>query len=238
MHTRSEAQRSTAGLRSIRLLANAPEEVLQTLSEQCVWRRYHAGGPILSKNARDRDVYFIVSGVVRVTSFSTGGKQITYRDSSAGDWFGDLAAIDGGPRSVDVVAQSDSMLACLHAADFLQLVKSVAPVSEALIAHLVGRVRDLTERLFDLSTLGVQNRVDAELLRLAHEAGVVGNIAHIKPVPNQANIASKVSTYREQVTREVSLLTRLGILSRAGGVMVVRDVAGLERLVTHARHSS
>jgi CRP/FNR family transcriptional regulator, cyclic AMP receptor protein len=51
----------------------------------------------------------------------------------------------------------------------------------------------------------------------------------------QAEIASKVSTYREQVTREFALLTRLGILSRAGGTLVVCDVAGLERIVAHAR---
>ena len=234
MQAWSEATRSTAGLRSIGLLANVPEKVLQRLCGQCAWRRFEAGRPIVSKNASDRDVYFIVSGVVRATSFSAGGRQITYRDIGAGDWFGDLAAIDGRPRSVDVVAQSESVLACLRAEDFAHLLKSVAPVSEALIAHLVGHVRDLTDRLFALSTIGVQNRVDAELLRLARAAGVVANVARIDPAPTHADLASQVSTYREQVTREFSLLTRLGILKRAGGALVVRDVAGLERIVAHA----
>lgn len=235
MRARSQPTRSTAGLRSIGLLANAPEDVLEMLSGQCTWQRYDAGRVIVSKDAVDRDVYFVVSGLVRVTSFSAGGRQVTYRDIGAGDWFGDLAAIDGRPRSLDLVAQSESMLARLSAGDFTQLLNSVAPVSEALISHLVERVRDLTDRLFDLSTLGVQIRVDAELLHLARESGVVANVAYIDPAPTQVEIASKVSTYREQVTREFSLLARLGILKRTGSVLVVRDVAGLERIVTHAR---
>ena len=216
MDIRSATTPSVAGLRSIHLLAAASDEVLQNLCSRCSWRLYRAGERILSKDARDCDVYFIVSGIVRATAFSAGGRQVTYRDMRAGESFGDLAAIDRLPRSADVVAQSESMIASLRAEHFLELLTEVRAVSDALVRHLVDRVRDLSDRLFDLSTLGVENRVDAELLRLAVAAGVVANVARIDPAPTHSDIASQIGTYREQVTREFSQLARWGILDRAG----------------------
>ena len=96
-------------------------------------------------------------------------------------------------------------------------------------------MRGLSERVIDLSTLGVQNRIYAELLRLAREAGAAGNTARIDPAPKHTEIASRVSTYREQVTRELSALVKLGILERGEHVLVIRDVARLERLVEEVR---
>jgi len=234
---RSSLKPSLAALRSIGMLARAGDDVLRALAEPCTWRRFEAGQRVLSKDARDRDVYLVISGSVRATSFSAGGREVTYRTIGAGEWFGDLAAIDGRPRSVDVIAEAEAVVATMHHADFVDLLRSHADVAEAMLRHLVHRVRDLTDRLFELSTLGVQNRVDAELLRLARAAGVDGNVARIDPAPSHADVASRVSTYREQVTRELSQLTRLGILERAGKALVVTDVARLTRMVEAVRRA-
>jgi CRP-like cAMP-binding protein len=83
-----------------------------------------------------------------------------------------IAAIDRRSRSADVVALSETLLASVSASDFLHLVTDQASAADAQLKHLADWVRDLTDRLFELSTLGVQNRVDAELLRLAKNAGV------------------------------------------------------------------
>lgn len=218
-------------LRSVRLLSGASDEVIAELCNACGWRRYAPGEHILSKDARDCDVYFIVSGTVRVTAFSSAGRQVTYRDMHPGDWFGDLAAIDSRPRSADVVAHTESVLASLRGDRFVDLLARVPAIADALILHLVGRVRELSERLFDLSTLGVESRVDNELLGLARAAGVAGNAARICPAPRHADIASRIGTYREQVTREFSQLVRLGILERAADALIVLDVDRLERRV-------
>jgi CRP-like cAMP-binding protein len=106
-----------------------------------------------------------------------------------------------------------------------------------MLNRLVTSVRELTERVFDLSTLGVQNRVHAELLRLAREAGVRGNAARLDPAPKHTELASQVSTYREQVTRELSALVKQGLLERSGHALVITDVARLEKIVTDVRRS-
>jgi hypothetical protein len=89
--------------------------------------------------------------------------------------------------------------------------------------------------VIDLTTLGVQNRIHADLLRRARVAGLTGNAARIDPAPKHADIAGQVSTNREQVTRELSALAKAGILGKEDGALVVRDVARLERLVAEVR---
>ena len=107
-----------------------------------------------------------------------------------------------------------------------------------MLLRLVDCVRELTDRIFDFSTLGVQNRVHAELLRLARQAGVTGNASCIDPAPRHTDMASQISTYREQVTREISAMVKEGLVQRSGRALVIPDIARLERLVSEVRRSA
>jgi CRP-like cAMP-binding protein len=229
------AQPSSLGLRGIALLAGLPRERLESLARQCAWRNVEAGKRIISRSARERDVYFIVSGRVRVTTYSAAGRQVTFRDFGAGEHFGEVAAIDGMPRSADVVALESSLLAALPREAFGRLLREEPAVAERLLQGLAALVRRLSERVIDLSTLGVHHRLHAELLRLAREAGVTGNRARIDPAPKHADLAGQVSTYREQVTREMSGLARAGVVGKDGRALVVLDVARLARMVDEVR---
>ena len=229
---------SALGLRGVKLLADVPAEALEELAQQCRWRRFPAGQRVISRDAPDHDVYLIVGGRVRITAFSGAGRQVTYRDMPSGEWFGDLAAIDGRERSADVDALEDTLVASMSPAVFRRLLHSHPIVCDRILDRLVTLVRDLTERIFDFSTLGVQNRVHAELLRLAKQAGINENVARIFPAPKHSDIAGKVSTYREQVTRELSAMAKQGLVRRAEGALVIPDVARLERIVSEVRRSA
>jgi CRP-like cAMP-binding protein len=221
----------------VRLLEGLPLQAVEQLAPQCRWRRVPAGQRVISREAQDQDVYLIVSGRVRVTSFSASGRQVTYRDIAAGDWFGDFAAIDGMPRSADVDALEESVVAVMSPAVFRKLLHEHPDACDRVLRRLVGSVRNLTERIFDLSTLGVQNRVHAELLRLGKQTGIKANAARIDPVPKHADIASQVGTYREQVTREISAMVKQGLMQRAGRALVIPDVARLEKVVAEVRRA-
>ncbi len=231
------AEPSILGLMRVRLLEGVPASALEQLARQCRWRRFPAGQRVISREAPDQDVYLIVSGRVRVTSYSAAGRQVTFRDIPAGDWFGDFAAIDGLSRSADVVALDDALVASMGPAVFRDLLHEQPVVRDRMLRRLVTSVRELTERVFDLSTLGVQNRVHAEVLRLARQAGVKANVARIDPAPKHSEIASQVSTYREQVTRELSAMAKQGLVERAGRALVIPDVARLEKIVAEVRRS-
>jgi CRP-like cAMP-binding protein len=226
---------SALGLRAVKLLDGLDGAVLEALAQQCRWRRFEAAQRLISREAQDHDVYMVVAGTVRVTAFSAGGRQVTFRDIGAGDWFGDLAALDGQARSADVEALQETVVASMSPAVFRRLIYEHPPVCDRVLDRLAGLVRDLTTRVFDFSTQGVPNRVHAELLRLARAAGVHGNSARLQPAPKHSDIAGKVSTYREQVTRELSALVKQGLLRRENGALVIPDVARLENVLAEHR---
>ena len=227
--------RSGLGLRSVQLFEGLPAPRLEALAQDCRWRSLPAGRLLVQRAERESDVHFIIDGQLRVTIFAMNGRQLTFRDVGAGGHFGELAAIDGEPRSADVLTLRPSVVASLGAEHFRRLLGEEQTVAERVMRGLCRLVREISERVIDLSTLGVQNRVHAELLRLAREAGCEGNRARLDPAPTHAEMASRVSTNREQVTRELNALQQRGLLAKDGKALVLCDVDQLERMVAEVR---
>jgi len=201
------------------------------IARRCDGATFAAGANIVLQRDERTDVFFIVSGTVRVTFHSKPGKEVQFRDQSAGESFGELSAIDREPRSAEVAALTDVFVGSIKANDFLDIATLYPAVGVKVLQQLASMVRSLSDRVVELSTLGVANRVHAELLRLARAHGVSGNAADIDPAPTHAELASRVSTQREAVTKEIGRLVRHGILARERGSLRITDVARLERMV-------
>lgn len=180
-------------------------------------------------------VFFVLEGGVRIHYFGYSGDEVILCDLSQGEFFGELTAIDGQPRSATVVARSDSMLAVMSNQAFIRLVHDSPVFCMAIMQRLAGQVRRLTERVFDFSTLAVRNRIHAELLRLAKDHMDSPNTAVIRPVPTHAELACFVSTHREAVTRELSELAKDQLIQRTGQALRVLDVERLRKMVDLAR---
>ena len=167
--------------------------------------------------------------------FSFSGRQITLQDLGPGEMFGELSAIDGEPRSAHVVATADSLVVSLSPEDFNRALYGYPAVTEATLRRLIGMVRMLSERVFEISALPVAQRVQAELLRLALRAGEqVGDGVLIRPAPTHGAIASQIGTHREGVTRELNRLKKAGLISAARGRFTVHDLGRLRALVKAA----
>ncbi len=218
-------------LSAIGLFSDLTSRDFDTLDKSCRWRTYRAGQQILSRSDETTDVFFIVSGEVRVAACSLDGKEVAFRDLGAGKTFGELSAMDGAPRSADVVALSDAVVPSMAAGAFMDVLRTHPEVSAKLLAQLAGLTRKLSDRVFEFSVLAVKNRVHAELLRLAREHDNGANMATVSPAPTHAEIASRVSTHREAVTRELNALDKGGVIIRRKGVLIVPDVARLASLV-------
>jgi CRP-like cAMP-binding protein len=173
-------------------------------------------------------------GDVRVTIYSTAGKAVSFRDLGSGEIFGEFPAIDGGPRSASVEARTNCLIASLPGSAFGELVKSESRLAQALLPHLTKTIRALTTRVYEFSTLAVSNRIQAELLRLASLGQKQGKGSRIVPAPTHTEIASRVSTHREAVTRELTRLSRIGLIERRKGALVVNDVRRLAAMVHEA----
>ena len=231
------AHETAANLDGVLLLKGLEQKERDELARQCRFRRYAEGEHIIDGQSAGRDVYFVVAGIVRVVNYSPSGREVAFDDIPAGHIFGELAALDGGPRSAFVQAQARGATAAAMPPDiFLDLLARHPKVCLEIMRRLARVVRFSTERIMDLSTVGANNRVHAELLRLAQAAGQTsGNSSVISPIPHHADIASRVSTTRETVARVFSELTRAGMLERNKSALVVRDVARLTELVEDLR---
>lgn len=222
-------------LYGIELFQSLPVEDRKALASRCHGHQYEAKHQIISHHEHSTDVYFIVSGNVRATIHSLSGREITFRDLGAGKVFGDLSAVDGKPRSANVVTLTDAVIVSMPAKVFQEVLRSYPAVSMAALKELTSLVRLLCERVVEFSTLGVSNRIHAELLRLAQEHITDKNTVVISPAPTHADIASRVSTHREAVTRELHHLTHIGVIERQSGALVISDVAQLTRMVQDVR---
>ena len=226
---------STLGLRRVKLLEGLADEVLERVARVCSWRRFNPGQAVISRSSFSRDLYLVVAGRVRITVYTASGRQVTFRDLAEGETVGDIAAVDGGPRSVDVMALNEVLVAVITHAEFQTLLRENPLVSERFTRHLVQLIRRLTETVIELSTLGVVNRIHSDLLRLARETGVPSTgPCVLLPAPRHADIAARVSTTREQVTREMSVLAKQGLLTKEPDGMRISDIRALERMVDRA----
>lgn len=223
-------------LAGIPLLAPIPEPARLALEQRCRWQHYAANEQIIGRESEDRDVYFIATGRVRVVNFSGSGREIAFDEHVAGAYFGELAAIDGQPRSATVVAVTDAMLASMAPEIFVNLLCDYPAIAIGAMRELTKIVRASTNRIMELSTLGAQNRVHSEILREAMaRVANDGNTARIDPAPAHAEIASRVSTTRETVARVLSELARQRLVAREGNSLVVHNVSQLEALVRNVR---
>jgi CRP/FNR family cyclic AMP-dependent transcriptional regulator len=218
-------------LRGVELLRSLGAEERGALAKRCRGRHYRAGEQILAYGETSSDVYFVVSGQVRATIYARSGKEVSFRDIGAGRMFGDLSAIDGKPRSASVVALSDALILTMPHEVFWEVLGAHRSAMQATLKELAGLIRRLSERIIEFSTLGVRNRIHAELLRLSREHMHGQNSAVIEPAPTHAEIASRVSTHREAVTRELNDLAAQGLIERRRGVLVVGDVGRLAEMV-------
>jgi CRP/FNR family cyclic AMP-dependent transcriptional regulator len=219
------SQRET--LARFALFRSLNEDDVAKLDRLCLWRRYAARAEIITQDEPGTEIYFVLSGAVRVRIPSLRRTDVILSDIGAGEFFGELAAIDGRPRSASIAALTDATLARMPASAFREAIHRHPDVCDQILQLLASRVRVLDQRVTEFSTLGVRERIRAELLRLGRVRAGAPNQVVISPPPIHAELAARVSTHREAVTRELNALERSGFLERRRGALVIRDVEGL-----------
>jgi CRP/FNR family cyclic AMP-dependent transcriptional regulator len=206
-------------------------EVRRGFSARCTWRDFKPRQQIVGHQEDTRNVFFLISGKARASIYSAAGRMVTFRDIRAGDMFGEFSAIDGEPRSASVEATQRSLVAIMSPDLFWEVLRTQPPVMAAVLKRLTGQVRTLSERVYEMSTLAVRNRIHAELLRLAKDLVSETGNAVLYPAPTDADIAARIATTRETVNRELGDLVEAGLIEKRGRTLVIRDIERLRRLV-------
>ena len=129
---------------------------------------------VLDRDSENRDVFFVVVGAVRVVNYSTSGREIAFANIRKGGYFGEIAALDGEPRSASVITIEACRLASLSPEIFRTLLLDYPEIAVQVTTRLATIIRQCDDRIMDLSTVRAVHRVYAEVVRLA-EPNVVAD---------------------------------------------------------------
>lgn len=213
---------------SLSSLAELGPEVIPDIAAHTRLAEVQAGAEILGHRQADRDVYFLLRGRVRINMVATSGRQITYDILDPGEMFGELAAIDGQPRSASVLAEDQCTLGVLSGQHLLELCARHPALALCVMQRLARLARGLAAKVFEYHTFDVRGRVYSELLRRHDASGSKdGGISAI----TAKDMASRVGTTRENASRILKHLSEEGIISRDASDIRVLDPGALSVLL-------
>lgn len=225
-------------LENIELLDDLPANEKLDLAKKCFWRSYQTGEQILERSSDSRDVFFVVEGRVDIVNYGMSGREVAYATVEAGQYFGELSAIDCNPRSANVNAGSKCLLGSLSPENFQDLLIKNPSIMMSVMLRLAKIIRTSDDRILDLSTLGAVQRVCQELIRMAEPDPVTADSWIIYPMPTQSAIASRVSTTRETVARVLGHLTHEGFVHKKGKSLYLNDKDGIKAYMNSLTSSS
>jgi CRP/FNR family transcriptional regulator, cyclic AMP receptor protein len=224
--------RGSGSLAHAPLFASLDARDVRALDARCLWRTVGAGEWVIDDKSDGQDVFFVSSGHARVV-IGPASRSIILRDIHDGEFFGELSAIDGQPRSAGILAVTDTVVARMSAALFRDTIHAHPSVCDKVLATLAAAIRALNNRADEHANLDIRQRLCAELLRLSRNAAE-GRIV-VSPPPTHAELAARISTHREAVTKLLNALEREGLISRKRGAITLTNVESLRHIIARQR---
>jgi CRP-like cAMP-binding protein len=197
----SNAKDVSRKLIKVPLLSHLTDNARDNFSKKCRWVEFSPNESVIERGMRDTNVYFIITGNVHVLNYSETGRAFTYATLKEGDMFGELAAIDGLPRSAWVCTITHCQMATAPGSEFVKLLPHNPEMTLALLRRMSSNIRLLDERLTDLTLLGAEQRACTELLRMAKPDQEEPGGYLVAPMLTHANFANLVGVSRETVSR-------------------------------------
>ena len=189
------------------------------------------GQTFLSKSDETTHVYLIRKGRIEFTLFSISARETLFRECGPGQIVGELAAIDDTPRSMNAIALESSEVFSLSRASFWLLIDKNDEFRAWVLKLMARRVRELSQRILNLSTLSVPCRVWLELIQRCEEMGHDKGRVTLLNFPVHRRLAAKLGTHREAISREFSKLTSEGIVKQNGRELEICSVDRLRELI-------
>ena len=207
------ADGSDGGLARLAALRDADAAALSAAAPLARWLAVGPGELVLDFGDATDDVFFVAEGAVRVVVRTPLGQEVILGDLGPGEVFGEMAAIDGAPRSANVTALHAARLCRLPAAAFLEVALRSPAVGLRVMRILTARLRLQDERLFEQVVLPVRYRLASELLRLSRPReghGAAGRV--VSPPPARHVLAARIGARRETVSAVLAELAREGLV--------------------------
>jgi CRP/FNR family transcriptional regulator, cyclic AMP receptor protein len=198
-------------------------ELVERLSSYAVTKSVKRGATIFAKGDPGNSLFAVCTGNVKITAPSADGKDTVFNLLKEGDIFGEIALLDGHPRTADAVAVTDCELLMIERRNFVPLVHSHPEIALKLIEVLCERIRRTSEQVEDVTFLDLPTRLAKALLRLAQGAkSQDGGMIHI----TQREIGQMIGMSRESTNKQLrSWEQRKWLRLERGGIVLLAPKA-------------
>ena len=217
-------------LRGVSLFAGVDEEALTLLADRLRRRTFRRGEVVFHRGDPAGALHIIRSGRVKVTLPSVEGNETLLTLLTAGDCFGEIAALDGGPRSATITAVEPTETLALFREDLLTCAQEQPALALALITTLAGRLRRTDAWLEDAYFQDLDTRLARRLVELADEHGrpTAEGIEVAFPL-TQSDLAGMLGVTRVSVNRLLGVYQDAGLLRLGKGSFTVLRSDALRR---------
>jgi CRP/FNR family cyclic AMP-dependent transcriptional regulator len=220
-------------LKKISLFADLTETELQALAKELSRAQFKKGDAIFYEGDPGQMLYIVESGNIRIYLQCEDGQETSVTVCTSGDIFGELAVIDGLPRSASAIAMEDSVVLGLNREQFREYTRRYPQVAFNFLKALSVRVRSSTQQIDRLSTLRVSSRLARKLLELAQAHGVVESDGVRIPISlTQTDLASMIGTTRESINKALASFKKQGLIRVQSGWITVVDPEALRAIHT------
>lgn len=199
-----------------------------------VERRVGKGATIFEKGDAGSSLMAVLIGRVRIGTVSVDGKEVTLNVMGPGEIFGEIALLDGKPRSADAVALDDTTLLVVERRHFLPLLMRHEGLAERVLVVLCDRLRQTSLALEEIALADLPARLARVVCRLSEEYGRVRPIGGVRIdfKLSQRDLASLVASTRESVNKQLRVWRDSGVVEMDGGYLVVMKPASLQAMFT------
>ncbi len=207
--------------RRIALLSATPfgalgEGALRALADLFVSRQVEKGAVVYLEGEEGDRFFLVARGRLKAFRHTPPDRDITVFGLVAGDFFGFLPLLDGGPYPVSVSALSQAELLVLHRPDFLRFTRDNPSFCLALLAHLARRLRGCLEQVDVLGRQGAVARAAHGLLSLVPPRTGAGAPVEVTLPFTQAELAQVLHITPENLSRALATMRRNSLLERVG----------------------
>lgn len=191
-------------------------------------QRVKAGEPIFRTGTTGHSMIAIAEGSVRISMTTPTLREIVLAELAAGEVLGEIALLDGGPRSADAHALTNCKLIVLDRREFLQVLTRNPALAVSLIELLCSRLRRSDERMMEIAFLDLPSRLAKTLLRLTASGAMPRSSARLSL--SQTEIANMIGSSRENVNRCLRKWQERKLIDLKDGWLTVLNRKGLEAI--------
>ena len=213
-------------LASVPLFARLPPELLHSLERHVETRLCQAGEVIFRQGDPGDALYVVQHGAVAIRLVSADGKELEIAKLSDGDIFGELAVLDGAPRSAQATAVGPTALARLLRVDLLRVARWHPQLNEVLLQVVAQRLRHDMQAACEVAFLDAPGRLASVLLRMSTAASPDGQLT---PPLSQPELARMIGSTRETVNRCLARFEKVRAVRRDGACIAILDPEWLRR---------